>query len=90
MMLGSSREYLPPPAPGDASEVFSKCRESLVSRRRDCGLLLAGEDSPNALGLPCASDTEVLRNDRVSLGVPSLFWFCVGAFNGELTDVEKS
>jgi hypothetical protein len=41
-----------------------------------------GDDKPYG---PVA-EMEVLRKDRPSFGVPSLFVFCAGGFRGELTE----
>jgi hypothetical protein len=59
---------------------------SLVSRRRAPGRAVVGEERPYGVPGPC--DTDVLRSERPSLGVPSLF--CVGGFSGELTDEWKT
>ena len=60
---------------------------SPVSRRRAPGRAVVGDDKPYGVPGPC--DTDVLRREIPSLGVPSLLGFWVGGFSGELTDERK-
>ena len=73
---------------GEASKLL-KVKESLVSRRRGPGRP-AGKLVLCAVPLFCMSEIEDFRPFVVAIGVPSLLEFCVGAFNGELTEFEKS
>lgn len=73
-------------AEGDASPLEGNGKASPVSRRRAPGRALVGDDNPYG---PLA-DMEVLRSDRPSFGVPSLFVFWAGGLRGELTDELKT
>jgi hypothetical protein len=80
-VLGSSLVNLE--VAGDGTPVNGKYA-SPVSRRRLPGRFVVGDDTPYGAPLP---EIDVLRKDRPSFGVPSLFMFCAGGLMGELTDV---